>query len=140
MVIAMNTAWLSTTSSWSILGYALLTIGILATLISSHRYLLGYLIAGMLYGLLVNQIHTFILYILPLDNWQAYVCALAITWIPLAIWSLYKISQTDVSNTSESSLDTQSSLESDSYIEHTPIYKKYQPRFHNTEQFHPKYK
>ena len=136
MIMTMNLAWFSSLFSWSTLGYILLTIGVIATLLSPYRFLLGYLLAGMAYWFVVDILQSALLYMFTIDSWQGYIYSLGITWLVLGAWFIYRLNQHH--NTSPIPTKSLDEKHEDTYIEHTPIYKDYQPRFHKNNHFNAK--
>lgn len=116
-----------TWSAGAILGTGLLMGLLLALALSSQRWLLWYLFGGMAYWLAVEVIHSLLTYWLVLSEWHNYVVAMGISWLPLAVWVLYRaLRYEDVSRT----VHEQRELQAARYIEHTPVYDDdYQPRF-----------
>lgn len=116
---------------WSmsaILGYGLLIISVVALALSSQRWLLWYLFGGMAYWLAVEVIDSLLTYWFMLSEWDNYVVAMGISWLPLGAWVLYRaLRYEDVSQ----KMHKQRELHAARYIEHTPVYDDdYQPRFH----------
>lgn len=148
MIMTTSLTTVASLLTWSTLGYALLTIGVIATLLSPYRYLLGYLLAGMIYWLVVDGIQSALSYLFVIDGWQSYIYALAFTWMLLGIWFIYRLTKhtrTAIQTTHMHGIkiNTKARRKSisakdrygDSYIEHTPVYTDYQPRFHNNNRF-----
>ncbi|MCH1781370.1 AciT family ciprofloxacin tolerance protein [Psychrobacter glaciei] len=120
-------AWSS--AAW--LGYGVLAGVVVALALSSHRWLLLYLFGGMVYWLSVEVIQNILSgrpTLSELSEWHSYVIAIGISWLPLAVWILYRaLRYDDVSQ----SVSQQRELEAARYVEHTPVYDDdYQPRFH----------
>lgn len=111
----------------ALVGYGLLVCLIVVLALSSQRWLLGYLFGGMLYWLTVEVINIALLNWLTLSEWNSYVTAIGISWLPLFGWVLYRVLRYDtVSATTYQKYDG----EATHYSEHTPIYDDdYQPRF-----------
>lgn len=116
----------STLSLGEILGYGLLAIGILATALSSQRYLLLYALAGMGYWLVIEGIQYLLTAALPLSSWHGYVAAMALSWLPLCAWIIARAWRHDAISDPRKSAKTASQQR---YIEHTPVYDDYQPKF-----------
>ncbi len=136
------TDWFSTTMlveavSWSTLGYILVAVGLIATLLSSHRYLLVYLLAGMAYWLLVEGLQFVISHAIAISSWHSYLAALAITWFIPSLFLVYRYgmrrpsADTPTKPRWSTVWQRKSAADRDNYIEHTPIYNNYKPRFDN---------
>lgn len=109
-----------------ILGYGLLAIGVVATALSSQRYLLLYALAGMVYWLVIEGMHSVLTDTLPLSSWHGYVAAMALSWLPICAWVIARAWRYDaISLTSKQRRATAQNR----YIEHTPVYDQYQPKF-----------
>lgn len=95
--------------------------------VSSQRWLLWYVVGGIAYFIAVEMTHNLILSWFAFSDWHSYVAALAISWLPLATWVLYRaLRYDDVSD----ALQREREQAKARYIEHTPIYDDhYQPRF-----------
>lgn len=118
------------TNAWSsstLLGGVFLLVVIAVIALSSQRWLLWYVLGGIIYFMSVEAIHNLLLNWFVLSDWHSYVAALAISWLPLAAWILYRaLRYDDVSQ----ALQQERALAAARYIEHTPIYDdNYQPRF-----------
>lgn len=111
----------------ALVGYGLLVSLIIVLALSSQRWLLGYLFGGMIYWLTVEVINSALLNWLTLSEWNSYVTAIGISWLPLFGWVLYRVLRYDtVSTATQQEYD----VEAAHYSEHTPIYDDdYQPRF-----------
>ncbi len=111
----------------AILGYGLLASLVVAIALSSQRWLLWYVLGGVLYWLAVETIQSLLISWTTLSEWHTYVAAMGISWLPLFAWVLYRaVRYEDVSST----LQQQRELEAARYIEHSPIYDDdYTPRF-----------
>ena len=139
MMTTMSLAWTLPLFSWTALGYILLATGLVATLLSPYRYLLGYLFAGMAYWLAVDGIQSALLVMFSLNSWQGYIFALGITWLLLGVWFIYRLNKQAVKTSAGLTAAQDKALDKkygDNYIEHTPIYKNYQPRFNNSKHSH----
>lgn len=114
-------------SGAAILGYGLLASLIFAIALSSQRWLLWYVLGGVLYWLAVEIIQSLLISWTTLSQWHTYVAAMGISWLPLFAWVLYRaVRYEDVSPT----LQQQRELEAARYVEHSPIYDDdYTPRF-----------
>lgn len=135
IILATNFNWFSSVISWSTLGLVLIAIGIFATLLSSHRYLLAYLLGGMGYWLVVEGIQSVVASTFTIDIWHSYVASLAITWFVPSLVLAYRYSRTPTHSGGAKGMKLKRGSKplahSDNYIEHTPIYNNYKPRFHN---------
>lgn len=139
MMTTMSLAWTLPLFSWTTLGYILLATGVAAALLSPYRYLLGYLLAGMAYWLVVEGIQSVLLAVFTMNSWQGYIFALGITWLLLGVWFIYRINKKTGIASAQSTVTQDKALDKkygDNYIEHTPIYKDYQPRFNNSKPSH----
>ncbi len=118
---------IATLGSGAWLGYGLLAGLIVAIALSSQRWLLWYVLGGVVYWLAVESIHSVLMSWTGLSDWHGYVTAMGISWLPLFAWVLYRaLRYDDVSAT----LQQQRALEAARYIEHSPIYDDdYTPRF-----------
>lgn len=119
----MLTAIFNDLSVLSIIGYGLLAAGVIVTAFSSQRHLLLYTLAGMGYWLFIEVLQTSLIENFTLSSWNGYVVAMMISWIPLAAWGIYR------SLSSAQRQQKEQELANAKYIEHTPVYKNYQPRF-----------
>ncbi|WP_367105148.1 AciT family ciprofloxacin tolerance protein [uncultured Psychrobacter sp.] len=111
----------------ALLGGAILAILIITIALSSQRWLLGYVLGGAGFWLAVEVLHNLLVSGFGLSDWNSYVAAMAIGWLPLAGWVLYRaLRYEDVSPT----LQKERELAAARYVEHSPIYDdNYQPRF-----------
>ena len=135
MITTMSLAQTSSLMTWSTLGYALLAIGLIATLLSSYRYLLAYLLAGMVYWLIVDGLQSALLSLFEIDSWRGYIYSLATTWLLLSISFILRLnSRTRTAKPSKKPAIAKSKYK-EKYIEHTPVYTDYQPRFPNPNAF-----
>ncbi|WP_256932929.1 AciT family ciprofloxacin tolerance protein [Psychrobacter sp. BF1] len=118
---------IATLSSGALLGYGLLISLIMAIALSSQRWLLWYVLGGVVYWLAVEVIHSLLMSWTFLTEWHGYVAAMGISWLPLFAWVLYRaLRYDDVS----AALQQQREIETARYIEHSPIYDDdYTPRF-----------
>ncbi|WP_230658099.1 hypothetical protein [Psychrobacter sp. I-STPA10] len=138
MIMTTSLAQISPLMTWSSFGYLLLTIGIIAMLLSPYRYLIAYLLAGMVYWFIIDAIQSVLLYLFAVDHWQSYIYSLAITWIFLGIWFIYRLhKRSHISNSNAQSTLIKNKY-GETYIEHTPVYTNYQPRFPNPNSFNQK--
>lgn len=136
-------------------GYACLAVCVLLMALSRYRYLLWYTLAGMTYWLCIEVLQAGLVEVFDLSNWHGYIIALMTSWLLMVSWLVYRhkyhpnsfpeqatehtkltnqqafkhsLAQTAALN--DSVLDVNSNLDAQSkYIEHTPVYKDYQPRF-----------
>lgn len=122
-----SVAGIDTLGGSALLGYGLLASFIIAISLSSQRWLLWYVLGGMVYWFGIEVLHNILVNGFGLSDWHSYVIALAISWLPLAGWVLYRaLRYEDVSRT----VQQERELAAARYIEHTPIYDdNYQPRF-----------
>lgn len=114
-------------SATTLIGFALLAIGVIATALSSQRYLLLYGLGGMLYWLVIEALQSAITFMLPLSSWHGYVAALGLSWLPVCGWVIARALRSDTITLSLSQKRKASSKRQ--YIEHTPVYDQYEPRF-----------
>ena len=135
MIMTMSLAQTSSLITWSTLGYVLLFIGMIATLLSSYRYLLGYLLAGMVYWLIVDGIQSALLSLFEIDSWQSYIYALGSTWVLLGAGFIFRLNRRARALSSSTKSVAVKNKYRDNYIEHTPVYTDYQPRFPNPNSF-----
>ncbi|PIE46879.1 MAG: hypothetical protein CSA42_06300 [Gammaproteobacteria bacterium] len=113
----------SNLSGLSVLGYGLLVAGIIATVFSKQRYLLLYTLAGMGYWLSIEMLQSAIIRILPLSEWNGYVAAMLVSWFVFILWLGYRhIYITPRKQQAQASAEAK-------YVEHTPVYKNYHPKF-----------
>lgn len=115
----MLMAIFSDMSMMAFLGYALLAVGVVATALSSQRYLLLYTLAGMGYWLLIEGMQAGLTSVFTLSEWNGYVIAMLISWIPLAGWVGYRTITAPQRRKRATA----------KYIEHTPVYKDYEPKY-----------
>ena len=122
-----SVAGIDTLGGSALLGYGLLASFIIAIGISSQRWLLWYVLGGMVYWLSVEVLHSALVSSFGLSDWHSYVVALGISWLPLAGWVLYRaLRYDDVSR----AVQQERELAAARYVEHSPIYDdNYQPRF-----------
>lgn len=113
-------------SAGEILGYGLLAIGIIATALSSQRYLLLYALAGMGYWLVIEGLQYALTAAFPLSSWHGYVAAMALSWLPLCAWIISRAWHHDTISIRSKS---RRAVAQQCYIEHTPVYDEYQPKF-----------
>jgi hypothetical protein len=111
----------------ALFGYGLLAGLLISVALSAQRWLLWYILGATGYWLSVEGIHSMLLNWLTLSDWHNYVTAIAISWLPLFGWVLYRaLRYDDVSY----SMQQQRQLAAARYIEHSPIYDdNYTPRF-----------
>ena len=114
-------------SGTAVLGYSILASLIVAIALSSQRWLLWYVLGGVLYWLAVETIQSVLIGWTSLSEWHGYVAAMGISWLPLFAWVLYRaLRYEDVSD----SLQQQRANAAANYVEHSPIYDDdYTPRF-----------
>ena len=99
----------------------------IAIAISSQRWLLRYWFGGIVYWLSVEGIHNLLLSELALSEWDSYVAAMGISWLPLLSWIVYRALRYE---TITQAVQQQRELADARYIEHTPVYDDdFQPRF-----------
>lgn len=131
-------------------GYACLAVCVLLTALSRYRYLLWYTLAGMSYWLCIEVLQAGLVEVFNLSNWHGYIIALMASWLLMVSWLVYRhkyhpnsfpaqtehaqLSNQEVfkpSLTKTGELDVNGNLmdAQSKYIEHTPVYKDYQPRF-----------
>lgn len=110
----------------AILGYGLLAIGVVATALSSQRYLLAYALAGMGYWLVIEGMQSALTYMLPLSSWHGYVVAMGLSWLPICGWVIARALRHDAISVSTKQRKL---AQKQRYIEHTPVYDQYQPKF-----------
>ena len=139
IVMASSQAWLANAFSWSSVGFVLLAIGIIATFFSSRRYLLGYLIGGMSYYLVVEGVQSAISALTPASVGVSYALAFISTLLAMAALVVYRYNKAAATKpvTHANRLtpllrgNKRLAAKRDKYIEHTPIYNNYKPRFRN---------
>lgn len=142
--IAASTPGLSGTFNWSTLGYMLLAVGILATYLSGRRYLLGYLLGGMGYWVLIEGIQSIVVNVTAMSSAYGYLTAILLSIAVAGSYLGYRYKQfiatmetqkTGVESLSHRkaplSVAVKARTPKDKYIEHTPIYNNYKPRFRN---------
>lgn len=119
-------AAIATWSNSVLLGWAIVVSLILVIAFSSQRWLLWYILGGVIYWLFVEAVYSVLTSFMTLSEWHNYVMAIAISWVPLFAWILYRaLRYEDVSY----GLQQQRQTKSARYIEHSPIYDNYTPRF-----------
>lgn len=143
-IMATSTPGLSGTLSWSTLGYMLLAVGIVATYLSGRRYLLGYLLGGMGYWVIIEGIQSILVNVTSMSSGYGYFTAILLSLTLAGGYLGYRYKQfvatletqkrgveplTKRAATRKISANSQTSKEK--YIEHTPIYNNYKPRFRN---------
>lgn len=114
-------------SGGAVLGYGILASLIVAIALSSQRWLLWYVLGGVIYWLAVETIQSLLIGWTSLSEWHSYVTAMGISWLPLFAWILYRaLRYEDVSI----SVQQRRTNEAERYVEHSPIYDDdYTPRF-----------
>ena len=118
---------IATLSSGALLGYGLLVSLIIAITLSSQRWLLWYVVGGVLSWLTVEAIQSLLMSWTSLTEWHGYVTAMGISWLPLFAWVLYRALRYDDVSVA---LQQQRAMEAARYVEHSPIYDDdYTPRF-----------
>lgn len=146
-IMAISTPGLSGTLSWSILGFMLLAVGILTTFLSGRRYLLGYLLAGMSYWIVIEGIQSIMVNTTSMSSGFGYLTAVLLSVIMVGIYLTYRYQQfvanmkaqdAAVATVGHRATPVATRVRSakvrtphDKYIEHTPIYNNYKPRFRN---------
>ena len=114
------------------IGLALLVVGLVVTWFSAYRYLLGYFLAGMGYWLAVEGLQWSAVQLFPISDWHGYVVALTASWFIPVSYFIYRYLRTPAGEFNLSSLaPMKRRTRQESYIEHTPIYQDYKPRFHS---------
>ena len=114
-------------SGGAVLGYGILASLIVVIALSSQRWLLWYVLGGVIYWLAVETIQSLLIGWTSLSEWHSYVAAMGISWLPLFAWILYRALRYE--NVSHS-LQQQRAHEAECYVEHSPIYDDdYTPRF-----------
>lgn len=116
-------------SFWN--GSALFGVGILAGMMvalaaSSQRWLLRYVIGAIGYGFIVELLHIAMMRWLALSDWHGYVAAIGVSWLPLFGWILYRALRFDDVSTAMTHERKRAAAR---YVEHSPIYDEYTPRF-----------
>ena len=131
---------------------------LLALTLSAQRWL-WWVIGAILYWLSVDLLYQWLSSWLPLTNWECYVLAMGLCWLPFALWISYRIfrygsvshiktvevktlnikiisvKSKDInhSNIDDSGMkyrDTKHTRNSYNCIEHSPVYNEdFQPRF-----------
>ena len=145
-IMATSTPGLSGTLSWSTLGYMLLSVDIVATLLSGRRYLLGYLLSGMIYWIIIEGIQSIVVNSTSMSSGYGYLTAILLSLAVVGSYLGYRYKQfvetLDTQKTGVESLGRRAISRSvvvkakgriphEKYIEHTPIYNNYKPRFRN---------
>ncbi len=127
LTLLSSSIFTGSTSSGALLGYGILAILISVIALSSQRWLLWYVLGGVIYWLAVESIHSMLMSWTQLSDWNGYVAAMGISWLPLFAWVLYRaVRYDDVSH----NIQQQRELAASKYIEHSPIYDDdYTPRF-----------
>ena len=145
-IMATSTPGLSGTLSWSTLGYMLLSVGIVATFLSGRRYLLGYLLGGMGYWVIIEGMQSIVVNVTSMSSGYGYLTAILLSLAVVGSYLGYRYKQfvetLDTQKTGVESLGRRATSRSvvakakgriphEKYIEHTPIYNNYKPRFRN---------
>lgn len=126
LIFSVATAETAAVSTSAVLGYGILAIMIVAITLSSQRWLLWYVAGGIIYWLVVEGIHSGLMLWSSLSDWHSYVAAMGISWLPLFAWVLYRaLRYDDVSPR----MEQERAQAAARYVEHSPIYDDYQPRF-----------
>lgn len=145
--MAISIPSLSGTLSWSTVGFMLLAVGILTTFLSGRRYLLGYLLGGMSYWIVIEGIQSIMVNTTSMSSGAGYLTAILLSVVTLGIYLTYRYRQFVATMEAEeagmataghraTSVSTKARsakvrISHDKYIEHTPIYNNYKPRFRN---------
>lgn len=131
-ILAASQAWPSGILTWSTLGAALFIIGIVATYFSSRRYLLGYLIGGMSYFLAVEGVKIVLTTATALPVIASYVIAFILTLFALFGFGYYLVKREEAGKPIGPLFGRNKHVrQREKYIEHTPIYNNYNPKFRN---------
>lgn len=110
-------SFLSSLTNLQLISLVLLVIGTVGTLLTPYRYLVGFLVAGVLYWLGIEVLQSVVAYVSSASLLTTYVVAIAISLIPLCAWLL----------ATEGEYRSKSFRQSDKYIEHTPLYDRTVP-------------
>lgn len=100
--------------SWiELLGFTLLLVGVVGTMMSPYRYLMTYLAAGMGYWLSVEAIAFALQSGFEFSGVNAYISAVGISMIGVFAW----LASTEPSRARRRAAEREAN-----YIEHTPLY------------------
>lgn len=108
-------------SAQAVFGFGVASGLLLALAISAKRWLIGYLVAGLLYWFAMDGLQQWLTQRFLVSDWHGFVMAFAVSWLPLCLWAGYRVLRNDV-------LAAQSPKPRIS--EHSPVYDDdFQPRF-----------
>ncbi|WP_352336900.1 hypothetical protein [Psychrobacter sp. 16-MNA-CIBAN-0192] len=77
-------------STCALFGYAVVSGFLLALTLATQRWL-WWLVGAILYWLGVDKLYRWLSSWLPLTDWECYVLAMGLCWLPFALWILYRI-------------------------------------------------
>ena len=114
-VISGETMALSTSTS-ALFGYGVVSGFLLALTVAAQRWS-WWLIGAIIYALSVDGLYRWLNHWLPLSDWECYVVAMGICWLPFALWILYRILRYgSVSNVKSVETDAKhSAIETDNF-------------------------
>lgn len=104
---------------------------ILALALCLQRWLLWCLFGSVMYWVSVEVVYKLLLSWLPLSDWNSYVAAMGVCWLPLFSWIVYRLLRyNQVSYRPQRQHELNADNHVSRYIEHTPVYDAdFQPRF-----------
>jgi len=99
-----------------------IAVGLLTALaISAKRWLLGYLIGGLIYWGVIDGLHHWLTQQFLVSDWHGFVIAFALSLLPLFFWVSYRVLRYDMLNCQK---------QKPALTEHSPVYDSgFQPRF-----------
>lgn len=133
---------LSTLSTNALFGCGVVSGFLLALTLSVQRWL-WWLVGAILYWLSVDILYQWLSGWLPLTDWECYVVALGLCWLPFAAWISYRILRygsvshiytaeaktaatdiecEDIQPTDPISINTNAKSNSQNCAEHSPVY------------------
>ncbi|WP_182406882.1 hypothetical protein [Psychrobacter sp. GP33] len=149
---------ISALSTGALFGCGVVSGFLLALTLSAQRWL-WWVVGAILYWLSVDLLYQWLSSWLPLTNWECYVLAMGLCWLPFALWISYRIlrygsvsniktvevktlnikiisvkskdiNHSSIADSDMKHRDTKHTHNSYNCIEHSPVYNEdFQPRF-----------
>ena len=149
---------ISALSTGALFGCGVVSGFLLALTLSAQRWL-WWVVGAVLYWLSVDMLYQWLSIWLPLTNWECYVLAMGLCWLPFALWISYRIlrygsvshiktvevktlnikiisvkskdiNHSSIGDSGMKHRDTKHTRNSYNCIEHSPVYNEdFQPRF-----------
>ena len=89
-ILVSNNIDISALSTSALFGCGVVSGFLLALVLSAQRWL-WWLVGAVLYWLSVDILHQWLSSWLPLTDWECYVLAMGLCWLPFALWISYRI-------------------------------------------------